>query len=119
MLAAQNHGFGAIGQQLTGQAAGTASGVAVPNSVNLAAGVERFGEMYGKAKPMLDATQTGIQVANAFQDQPQTPPQVMQNSGGPQTLAQLYQDVQQGAQPKIAEETEMRKARRRGLLGGM
>lgn len=119
MLAAQNQGFGAIGQQLTAQAAGGASGMAVPTSVNIAAGVQKAGEALTKAKPLMDAAGTGMQVANALQEPEQgPPPQMIQNTGGPESLAALYQSTQQGAQAQIDKEAEMRKARRRGLLGG-
>jgi hypothetical protein len=94
--------------------------MAVPTSVNLAAGVQKAGEALSKAKPMMDAAGTGMQVANALQEPEQgPPPQMIQNTGGPESLAALYQSAQQGAQAQIDKEAEMRKARRRGLLGGM
>ncbi len=120
MLAAQNEGFGAIGQQLTAQAAGGATGMPVPGGVNFAAGIQRAGEAFTKAKPALDAAGTGVQVANALQDQPtQTPPpQIVPTAGGAESLTSLFQAAQQGAQGQIDKEAEIRKARRRGLLGG-
>ncbi len=118
MLAAQNQGFGAIGQQLTAQAAGGASGMSVPASLNFSAGVQRAGEALTRAKPMLDAAGTGMQVANAMQDQPQQAPmpQSAPTAGGAESLSSLYQQIQQGSQAAIEKEAEMRKARRRGLL---
>lgn len=119
MLAAQNEGFGAIGQQLTAQAAGGASGASVPASLNFAAGMQRAGEAFTKAKPMLDAAGTGVQVATAMQDQPTQapPPQIVPTAGGAESLSALYQTLQQGAQGQLDKDAEMRRARRRGLLG--
>ncbi len=120
MLAAQNQGFGAIGQQLTAQAAGGATGMPVPASVNFAAGMQRAGEDLTKAKPMIDAAGTGVQVASALQpqDQPAPIPQFTPTAGGAESLNSLYQSLQQGWQGQIDKEAEVRKARRRGLLGG-
>lgn len=120
MLAAQNQGFGAIGQQLTAQAAGGATGMPVPASVNFAAGMQRAGEALTKAKPMIDAAGTGVQVASALQlqDQPAPVPQFTPTAGGAESLNSLYQSLQQGGQGQIDKEAEVRKARRRGLLGG-
>lgn len=121
MLAAQNQGFGAIGQQLTAQAAGGASGMSVPTSVNLAAGMQRAGEALTKAKPMIDAAGTGMQVANAMQEPPQQAPmpQIVPTAGGAESLTSLYQQLQQGSQGQLDKDAEMRRARRRGLIGGM
>lgn len=122
MLAAQNQGFGAVGQQLTAQAAGGASGMAVPTSVNMMAGMQRAGEALTKAKPMMDAAGSGIQAAQAVQqaNDPQAPPpQMIQNTGGAESLGALYQSARQGAAQQVQQEAEVRKQRRRGLLGGV
>lgn len=80
MLAAQNQGMGAIGQQLTAQAASTASGVPVPFGVNAAAGLEKAGEFI---KPIGNAVGTASQVNSMF-NQPQAPIQSagLPNRGG-------------------------------------
>ncbi len=94
--------------------------MAVPTSVNLAAGLQKAGEAFSGAKPLLDAAGTGMQAANSFQD-PQTapPPQMVPSTGGPESLTALYQSTQQGSQAQIDKESQLRKARRMGLLGRM
>lgn len=71
------------------------------------------------AKPFADAAATGMQFADQGQQNqlPAPMPLNFQNSGGPQTLASLAGGMQQD--PRLAQADEARRARRRGLLGGM
>jgi hypothetical protein len=75
MLAAQNQGFGAVGQQMLAQAAGTAA----PASVNAMAGMQRDGEALGsgmkQARPFMDAGQAAMQVNSMFSSPRQMPVQ--------------------------------------------
>ena len=107
MLAAQNEGFGAIGQQMLAQSAGTTA----PTSVNLMAGVQRAGEMFKQAKPVMDAAGTAMQVRGMFQDN--TPMPVAQSSlpqRAPMDVSGLLGNGQ------VAQLQQKRMARR-GLLG--
>lgn len=110
MLAAQNEGFGAVGQQLLAEAAGGASGLAVPTSVNMAAGLQKAGETLKQAKPFMDAAGTAMQIQGMFQE---PPPPVAQSSlpqRMPMDLSGLFSNNQ------VAQMKQQRLARR-GLLG--
>lgn len=109
MLAAQNQGFGAIGSQMLGQAAGTASGAAVPASVNAMAGAQR---LFEAAKKAMEPVGTAMQVAQmvAPEPEPVMPPQPLQTT--PLDLSGiLSMDQQQQAQDL---EEQMR---RRSMMG--
>lgn len=111
MLAAQNQGFGAIGQQLTAQAAGGASGMAVPTSVNMAAGLQKAGEAAGglldKAKPVM----TAANVASQFMPEPEQAPPPAQIQSNPLDLSGIFS--MNAEEQKRELENQMR---RRGLL---
>lgn len=123
MLAAQNEGFGAIGNQLLGQSAAVASGNAVPLGLDVAANAQRASEaikpIAGAAKPVGDAAAAANAVNGLLtpkRPQMQAAPFVP-SQGGAQSLAQLSNALQQNQlteQQALAEQ----RARRMKLIGG-
>lgn len=123
MLAAQNEGFGAIGNQLLGQAAATASGQAVPLGLDMAAGAQRAGEaikpVAGAVKPVGEAASAANAVNGLLtprRPQMQAAP-VMSGQGGPQGLSSLSNALQQTQLQDQQLQAQLR-ARRAQLIGG-
>lgn len=106
MLAAQGEGFGAIGQQMLAQAAGTKA----PMSVNLMAGAQRAGELVNQARPFMDAASTAQQVQGMFKKDQQLPlaPTGLPNRA-PMDLSGLMSTNQMG-------QLKQQRMARRGLL---
>lgn len=107
MLAAQNEGFGAIGQEMLAQAAGTKA----PLSISLMANAERVGDVLKQAKPVMDAAGTASQVQSMFQDN--TPMPVAQSSLPPRSQMDVSGLLGNG---QVAQLQQKRMARR-GLMG--
>lgn len=90
MLAAQNQGFGAVGQTMLADAAGTSA----PMATQAAAGLQKMGEFSNQLKPFGQAAQSAKAINGLLSDDSKPMQAQAPHSGNPQgaqTLSQLYQ----------------------------
>jgi len=110
MLAAQNEGFGAIGQQMLAQSAGTTA----PASVNFMAGLQKAGEtatQFGeKAKPFMQAAQSAQQVQGLLAEPEMDPPPAMPMQSQPLDLSSVLTTNQQEMARTFEEDMKRRQS---------
>jgi hypothetical protein len=115
MLAAQNAGFGFDGLNLLGQAAGSATGQAVPGYIQAGAamqnGLGQAGSALKQANPYLEAVGTAKNAADMVAPPPEElppPPQLMPSQ--PMDLSGILNANQQQMAQEIEEQAKRRQA---------